>query len=221
MLAGCLGFVGVASGWASLGLGFARLAGLAFWWLACCLAGSLSWLSWLALASGSCLLCCLACPPVGALWVPFAFARLPFPFGPVWSLGCGLFCFPSLVPSCPCLPSCLPARLVVLRRVAPWFVCPRGGFPGLRARVRSFLCFPVLPCCLLGGLLCRWACVGCVLGSSFPLFFCLLVLARPPCSSPVRARLASARAHAIGVFVFDQEDKQHLPSIIAPAGLPV
>ena len=153
-----MGLFGVASGWASLGLGFARLAGLAFWWLACCLAGSLSWLSWLALASGSCLLCCLGCPPfcwgsLGPLLCLPAFPSLLVPFGR-WVAA--LFAFPPLCPrAVACLLACPPAWLsFVVSRLG---LCALGvGFLGsglVFVRSFVFLFCPVacwVGCCAVG-----------------------------------------------------------------------
>lgn len=155
-----------AFGLVSFGLGLARLAGLGFWWLACCLVGSLSLL---VAACGSGLLGGLAvalfvcalwsgfwvCPPSRSLFVSFC----------RWVVAC--FVFPPLLR---CSPACLPACLLVRRRVAPLFVCPRGGVPGLRARVRPFFC--------LFGLFACW--VGCCAVGRVLRAFSVL---RSPCSS--------------------------------------
>ena len=98
----------------------------------------------------------------------FGFARLPVPFSFRFVVGLWpVLVFPPLLP---CSPACLPACLLVRRRVAPLFVCPRGGVPGLRARVRPFFC--------LFGLFACW--VGCCAVGRVLRAFSVL---RSPCSS--------------------------------------
>ncbi len=136
-------------------------------WLAFLACGCL-WFraSWRPCCRSSCL-----CSLVWLLGLP----AFPFPFRFVLSLGCGLFCFPSLAS----LLACLLARLPACPSSCRAFVCVPSGWVSRAPGSCSSVLLLVRSLCLLGGLLCCWACVACVLGSSFPLFLCLLVLARP------------------------------------------
>ena len=179
-------------------------------WLAFLACGCL-WFraSWRPCCRSSCL-----CSLVWLLGLP----AFPFPFRFVLSLGCGLFCFPSLAS----LLACLLARLPACPSSCRAFVCVPSGWvsqaPGSCSSVLLFAC----SASLLVGWVAVLLGVCCVRSRFFVPPVPLLAGAGPPhCSSPVRAQRTNARAHATGVLVFDRRDEQHLPSLIAPAGLPM
>ncbi len=147
----------------------------------------------------------------------FGFARLPVPFSfrfvvGLWPVLFSLPCFVARLLACP-----LACLSIVVSRLC---LCALGvGFPGSGlVFVRSFAC----SVSLLVGWVAVLLGVCCVRSRFFVPPVPLLAGAGPPhCSSPVRAQRTNARAHATGVLVFDRRDEQHLPSLIAPAGLPM
>ena len=145
-----LGSGAAGFGLVPLGLGLARLAGPGFLGVACCLVG---WLLLLVAGFGFWLLGWLSFGVSVPPCLAFVFARPLFPASSRFLVGLWFVCFFLGLLRCPpafLLPPRL-RRLLVLRRVSPAFVCPRGGLPGLPlAFVRSlFLCsFCLVACCV-------------------------------------------------------------------------